>query len=492
MSERGRPRLSLRAPSLLEPAEERDIEIGVFDLVLPCRSFDVTHKVAELGRVSLTTEFMLRLLKSVDGIAEDDAAKFFGYSRRDMTFVISEVETNDYVERKDGRLWMTSAGRSLFRDEAEEPTIFEVEKRTERVGFDLIALAPQDRGSLSPFDYQLPELKPKDANLLSAVADRIPGSFRRFYTEIVSRRQTDATRKRSLYSIDSVSPGDRFSSLVRLTARSSGQRPGFPEPDLGDWRPPHEQDDRAPIVESAARFLEGLKTDRRAGDSDAFEALTEICPTFLRDFIRRDGFAVERYYREAVVRAGELRSDRHTAPILGSLFTKESTARLFDALKYGLESRLDRPSICLWVVPQVSYWGATSALPELISQLERHVLGSPPTVEEKPAWSIALVAGQAPRYLGKAFDRIAEVTTAIYPPALELLIVPNIVTAIIVHSPMIGARESMPVPLGVVSFDRDVVSNAQKYVRERISYFKLDEQLVDRLDKDMVGIERVP
>ena len=54
-------------PSLLDDTdEEREIELAVYDVLLPCRRFAMAYKVAVLGQVSLTAEFLLRLLKSSD------------------------------------------------------------------------------------------------------------------------------------------------------------------------------------------------------------------------------------------------------------------------------------------------------------------------------------------------------------------------------------------------------------------------------------------
>ncbi len=76
----------------------------------------------------------MRLVRSIDGIAEDDVAAFFGFDRGDMSFVLSEVVTQGYIDRREGRLWLTNEGHSLFRDGSSDPAIFEVEQRQDEVG----------------------------------------------------------------------------------------------------------------------------------------------------------------------------------------------------------------------------------------------------------------------------------------------------------------------------------------------------------------------
>ena len=70
---------------------------------------------------------------------------------------------------------------------------------------------------------------------------------------------------------------------------------------------------------AVASFVDGLKQSRSDSDAEAYGTLLDLAPDFLKDFARRDGLAVERCYREAITRAGDVRADRKTAPIVGSL-----------------------------------------------------------------------------------------------------------------------------------------------------------------------------
>src|SRR5688572_1007652 len=108
--------LHIKSQGLVTPEEDRSIELAVYDVLLPCRIFQIDHKVAVLGRTSLTTEFLLRLVKAVPGISQEDAAAFFGFNLRETSFVLADAEAPGFVERRDGRLWLTTAGDGLFRD----------------------------------------------------------------------------------------------------------------------------------------------------------------------------------------------------------------------------------------------------------------------------------------------------------------------------------------------------------------------------------------
>ena len=113
----------------------------------------------------------------------------------------------------------------------------------------------------------------------------------------------------------------------------------------------------------------------RPDDRVTYQILLDLAPNFLKEFTRRDGLAVERYYRDAFNRAGDIRSDRPTTALLGSLFTRENSRRLFEVAKYGLRTDVKPAEICIWFVPQVPHWGVTKALPRYFNILRKiHLL----------------------------------------------------------------------------------------------------------------------
>ncbi|PLU76161.1 hypothetical protein BMJ21_00700, partial [Sinorhizobium medicae] len=143
---------------LLPTDEDRRVEIGVYDVLLPCRKYEVAYKVAILGKVSQSLEFLLRLVKAVPGIAEESAAAFFGFEQAEMGYVLNEATGPGFVERREGRLRLTSAGEALFREGTDDPAIYTVEERRRDLGFDLLAIAPQVPRAIDSVELALPEL----------------------------------------------------------------------------------------------------------------------------------------------------------------------------------------------------------------------------------------------------------------------------------------------------------------------------------------------
>ena len=99
---------------LAESERNPRVEVDAFDLRLHCRAFRIGYKVAEQGKLSLTTEFMLRLLRAADDLREDGVAKFFGFDAEEARFAIDQAERFGYAERASRRVRLTSVGHNLF------------------------------------------------------------------------------------------------------------------------------------------------------------------------------------------------------------------------------------------------------------------------------------------------------------------------------------------------------------------------------------------
>jgi hypothetical protein len=486
MAARKPPLLHLKSHGLVDTEDDRPIELAIYDVLLPCRNFLIDHKVAVLGRTSLTTEFLLRLVKAVPGISQEDAAAFFGFNVRETSFVLAEAEAPGYIERRDGRLWLTMAGETLFRDGSSEPEIFAVEARRREVGFDLISLAPQRPRFLTGFELGLPELPIVDEEAAGSAAARIPQAFRRFFFEIADPRERNKGEKKDLYSVDPVTSNNRFLSTVRTVVRARASDPSSEESDLTLWRPEHEQADRPEIVSAVASFVDGLKQSRSEGDAEAYSILINLAPEFLKDFTRRDGLAIERYYREAIARAGDLRADRKTAPIAGSLLLAENRKRLLDVLDYGSRQHANAPRFLLWLAPQVRSWNATTFLDETVTGIRSRWNGPRADGQAETVTSICLTAPRPPRYVEKAFELIGTSDYRRFPGPLEILLVPQVAVAVLVHAP-IGSPRGYAVPLGLVSFDEAVLRRAEQYMLDNLGAYLTDENLYREVASALAG-----
>jgi hypothetical protein len=465
----GKPRLSLpRGAQTLDYDEPFDV--AVFDLLLPCRTLEVKHKVTESGRVSMTAEFLLRLLRASDGFDETDFEKFFGFDAAERSFVLREAEEAGYVERRNGRLWLTTIGRGLFKDGEEEPVIYEVEQRSLRAGFDLISFAPSVIESFSKFDQWLPELKVIETARIAAARDTVRDKFRRFYGEFSSKMRNDPQKRRFLYSVDHVEPGNRFSNVVRVVVKSTLRQPSTIEPELSDWKVGYEIEDRGEIVESCASFLTGLSRERHPEDATSLNLLSEVAPEFMASFARGGEISPSLLLRRSVgskTATGMSSAPAFTDAIAGSLFTNVNLRKVMDTLRNAADLRKVRPSSCIWLVPQTMAWGATRALPVMLDQItDRLASDDRQGPDEGPDRTIALVAGRPAMHLGEAFDLVVSGhDVSSIPPGLEIMLVPGLVAAICIHLPVEAAR-AFPVPVGLLTFDDLVIERIRSILQE--------------------------
>src|SRR3546814_19713007 len=112
------------------------------------------------------------------------------------------------------------------------------------------------------------------------------------------------------------------------------------EVDLSDWRSDHELADREAVSRSVVQITERLGRSRREDDVDAYRLLIELAPEYFQEWTRRDGLSVQRFYRHAFTARGDVRSDRPTTPIVGSLFTADNARRLLEIGRASCRERV--------------------------------------------------------------------------------------------------------------------------------------------------------
>jgi hypothetical protein len=229
-------------------------------------------------------------------------------------------------------------------------------------------------------------------------------------------------------------------------------------------------------VSAVASFVDGLKQSRSEDDGEAYNILINLAPEFLKDFTRRDGLAVERYYREAITRAGDVRADRKTALIAGSLLLAENRKRLLDVLDYGSRQHVNAPRFLLWLAPQVPSWNATTLFDETVAGIRSRWNGPSAGGQTEGVRSICLTAPRPPRYLEKAFELMGTSDCRRFPGPLELLLVPQVAVAALVHAPIESPR-GYAVPLGLISFDEAVLRRAEQYMQDNLGAYLTDEHL---------------
>jgi hypothetical protein len=466
--ESSRPILSLtkkKTDANQAGAEDRGVIVGAIDLLLPARQFQIQYKVAESGAVSLTTEFLLRLLYAAESLEEAEVASFFGFNVTELLFVLEEAEHGGYISRSNGRVRLADAGYALFKENG-KPEILEVISRREKIGFDLISLAPCEREYLSERSRAFPELDISEKKYLTNAAEHVPASFRRHYSEISARKEREPTSalKKVLYSVDEVNALERFQSIVPAFIAVNVLRPSEPEPFLETWRVSHERDDRAEVVREAARFCMGLKRSRRQEDSNAYRILQEIAPKYLEDYQTRENFNAFKFLKEASSRVGEFRTDRDTIGIIGPLYLPENAKKVAEALRYA-NSNLETLARCVWVIPKVDHWGATTALETFIDGLSLQ----PNSVGKDGKIPTIGVSCSTPKLLQSAFHQLLRCPdNGAIPASLEVFIIPQKIAALIVHAPIGSAGVGMPVPIGMLSFSPEIVAATAKFLADHL------------------------
>ncbi|PWE80498.1 hypothetical protein XF30_30560 [Bradyrhizobium sp. SUTN9-2] len=203
--------------------------------------------------------------------------------------------------------------------------------------------------------------------------------------------------------------------------------------------------------------------------------MSEVAPEFMASFARGSEISPSLLLRggTGAKSSTEIPSvPALTDAVVGSLFTNANFRKVTDALRNAADLRKARPSSCVWLLPQISVWGATRVLPVMLDQINDR-LGADDQQgpdNERPR-SIALVAGRPLNHLREAFDLVVSGhDVAGIPPGLEILLVPGLIAAISIHLP-VEAAHSFPVPVGILTFDDQVIERIQSVLQECSRYY---------------------
>lgn len=485
----GRAILKLKSADVVPPEEDRRVELATYDVLLPCRRYEVGYKVAVLGQVSPTLEFLLRLLKALDGMREEEIRTFFGYTMTEMEYVVAEATTPGYVDRRDSRLWLKSAGEALFAEGEGEPAIFTVENRKSTFGFDQLSIAPQPHTGLDRMEMGLPDLSLESAAGVGSASKTVEARFHHFFRELGDREDRERVQRKDLYSIDSVVPGDRYQVPVRIKVFSRASSPSVGELDLTAWRPDQEMSDRPQIEQAAGRFVGELKVLKNPErDTAAYRTMIELAPDFFKEFAVASGLSVERYWREAVSRAGEPRTDRRTVALAGSLFTQGNIERFLRVVDYGL--RQAGPPEMIFAIPaQLRNWGATSLLRDLNALLRRKLRTEGPDGPSEPE-TCCVFPGKAPKYLAQCFDAVEAIDGTELSPGLEIHFIPGVAAVVLVHAPIGPLQNGIPAPLGIATFDPAVLERIEATLLAKVTRYIPDLGRRGKLEQDIARSSR--
>lgn len=451
----------------VDPEVGDRVEIDAVDVRLPCRTFSISYKVAEQGKLSLTTEFVLRLLHAADGIAEESAGEFFGFSGAEALFAIDQTVGHGYVERKAGRLYLTDAGRDLFSAGSEEPTLFEVKGRHDWVDVDLVSFAPADpKRWLDKFELALPELPVVSAEAVGRASDRVRSSFTRHFHEF-RRRYAGAGDLATLYTVDEIRPERRYTSIVPVKVSVRSDNPAVPEVDLLSWKTGFELEDRSAVLRLCAGVIQHMKAATTAHDAPS--GLLETCaPAQVGRFIHDGEANWMSFFKTTVRQAGKLQADRPTVRVVGRVWVRANKARLTAAVRRSAEAGGRRPKAVLWLRPSTPHWGRTTEVGEILDAIRRAFAGleqNTPPMEDMPAVLIAAVQQDQFEHV---FQGIVSVPSRVVPAGTEILLVPGRFAFVLADVPM-GEGDSFPVPMGIVTVEPQAVRKVHSFITEVLS-----------------------
>lgn len=448
------------------------IEVDALDVRLPCRSFNIRYKIAEAGQHSLSSEFLLRLLKVSGDVSEETVAGFFGFDAAETAFAIGEAERRGLVSRAAGRVYLTAAGRDAFAKGGGKPHLYEVHQKRGKFDFDALSFAPAKTRPLDEFTRELSELPVSDPNRIAHASQEARDAFRRHFREFLQDRSDKDFDRKGLYAIDEVVSDRRRDEVVPIKISVTADSPDRAQTSVSEWRTGYELDSRSEVLSSVATFVSGLEVDSNWTSEDAYGALVDVVPDQASRFRRKPRFDRAAYFRNAARLVGEVQANRRTIPVVGSVWTNRNVARLGSAARLLRRDRTGGGSpIAFWLRPALSHWGSSIGLPDVAEAVMADM-----EIDEQgaaPPRPVCIGAGPpAPHSCGarsrRAFGRFLALPPAASPQGLEVFLVPRRLAIVLVHGTLVAGR-GYPVPLGVLSVEPVVIERVHGLVSDILS-----------------------
>src|SRR4051794_699559 len=254
------------------------VVVDSLDVRLPCRSFSISYKIAEAGQHTLTSEFLLRLLRVSGDLPEDVVAEFFGFDAAETRYVIDEAEKRGLVSRMGGRVHLAPAGLAAFDKGGDKPHLYEVHQKRGRFDFDVVSFAPAEAEQLTSFTREICELPILSEKNLARASEAAREAFRRHFRELHASRRGAEPEGASLYTIDDVVSDRRRDALVSLGVDVPVDTPARAVANLQNWKVGPELDGREEVVASCAGLLQSLQVDNAWTADEAYKLLVDAAP----------------------------------------------------------------------------------------------------------------------------------------------------------------------------------------------------------------------
>lgn len=453
-----------RGDDVYEEEQDASIEVDLLTFRLPSRQFEISYQLAEEARFSLTTEFLLRLLKAIDVLSEEEIAEFFGFSLDEVAYVAGTAERAGYVTRSGGKVRLSESGDSKFEGSAEEPLLYKVERKSSWVSFDLISFCPLRPDSLAAFERTLPEIQVPDSGKISNASVIVREAFRKHFQEIQTLRGDKKSDRSTIYSIDQVIGGKRTEALVPVSVKVGRDAPTVIEPDLMEWKSGIDLENRIDVLSSCAATLKHHVVGSSFIDSEGISYLQKCAPAYFVRYIKQGIFDGNSFFRFATSQAGDLRADRKTARIYGSLWVKRNSTKLLTAARdYASLPDQAKKRPIIWVRPDIPYWGCSTRLSDLVDGLAKYL--APDGAEQERECVLLAHDNDSPWRFRDIFDSVCTFRQGRVPRNFEMLLVPGQIFAALVHVPL-ASPQAYPMPLGIISFDPEMVEKAQEVMAD--------------------------
>ena len=447
-----------------------DFLINEVNYALPARSFAINYSVSQKRQLPVVKEFVVRFIFTMKSSDPEIIKNFFGFSTREITSILAELETDKLVQWADQEVCLSEYAMGRFSEAGggNTPRFYETKDETDMVSFDLMNYRLITDKLSGNFSFSNVEL-PLDPECLTDISGKAKTAFDKQFNDFIEKvKKVDTySEHRELYQINSVTAQyDRMLPIrvkwVVHAQESMDPIPEFADDILYDW-------DDGSIIGAIAQLSSTDQNTEKSSRKEVFDYLKATFDPFVGKFFSTDGIDLSALLDAYAVNRGMI--DANTRMLVGNLYTTQNRQRIEELLRTQSDSsgKWDAKG-ALWLSnPDNKTWGRGDDIYELEELINKridsryapgkvvHCMHAESYQEANSLKSIFFKQGMQLQGVSKYFCG----------QSVEILLVPETFVATLFHQTL-TQHGKLTFPVGYMSCDQKYVKAVQSSVSDWI------------------------
>ncbi|MHB8147597.1 MAG: hypothetical protein ACYDGM_10120 [Vulcanimicrobiaceae bacterium] len=280
-------------------------EVDQLSFAVEAQSYRIKATLTRRALIPLAEEFALLAIRILEVARPETIRDFFGYTDAEVTVLIRELLSKEWVEYSLFGMKLTPSGEALFTNsDGDDPAIIETYPYERSIGFEKLSFGPLPRASGRSVPKAFMRVN-GDRTKIEDSRTHVRIGFSRFFKDIVSDAEDRAFSSLDIYSINEIEPKRGFRYVANVPIISDLANSCATKALVSEAVPYGDLERRLDLSASIAQAVETCSS--RGSVKSALEFLEYIQPSlqpFTRGIIPWGGMH-ENAYRDGISSVNE-------------------------------------------------------------------------------------------------------------------------------------------------------------------------------------------